>query len=382
MRLTIVVGTVTGGVGAHVRSMIPRLGHLGLDVSVAGPAESQENLDFTGAGARFLPVPIGSAPNPPADLAAARRLRQVFDGADVVHAHGFRATALSGLALGRRRRGRTPLLSTWHNAVLGGGPRRVLLAGLERLAARRADVTLGASSDLVARARQLGAPDARPMFIAAPVGAPPSRNQEAVREELGVGERPLVLAVSRLAEQKGLDVLLAAAALWRDRRSETSAGDRSAPGAGGESGPVLVIAGDGPDRQGLQEVIDRDGLDVRLLGRRDDVPDLLAAADLYVLTSVWEARPLVIQEAMRAGLPVVATAVGGVPELVGDGAELVPVGDAAAVASAVTALLDDPRRRADLVARADRQVADWPDEDDNARQIAQLCQHLAATPPG
>ncbi|WP_035812764.1 glycosyltransferase family 4 protein [Jiangella gansuensis] len=362
MRLTIVVGMTAGGVGAHVRSLVERLGDHGVTVGVAGPAETQERFDFVGAGARFAPVAIGSAPNPPADLAAVQGLRRAFAGTDVVHAHGFRAAALSGLALGRRRPDRVPLLATWHNAVLASGPKRVLLAGLERLAARRSDVTLGVSSDLVARARELGAPDVRLAPVAAPRVSEPTRDRDAVRASLGAVDRPLLLAVNRLAEQKGLDTLLAAAERWRLRDPQ----------------PLVVVAGHGPEHARLQQVIDRDGLPVRLLGQRTDVPDLLAAADLYVLTSVWEGRPLVIQEAMQVGLPVVTTAAGGVPELVGDGAEVVPVGDVAAVADTVSALLDDAGRRAELGKRALAQAASWPDEDDNARLVADLCREVLA----
>ncbi|PZF85955.1 glycosyltransferase family 4 protein [Jiangella anatolica] len=361
MRLTIVVGMTAGGVGMHVRSLVERLGGLGIEVGVAGPQETQDRFDFVGAGARFAPVRIGSAPNPPADLAAVLALRRAFRATDVVHAHGFRAAALSGLALGRRRDGRVPLLATWHNAVLVTGPKRVLIGQLEKLAARRADVTLGVSSDLVARARELGAADVRLAPVAAPRVQPAERDAAAVRAELGAGDRPLLLAVNRLAEQKGLDVLLAAAARWRDREPQ----------------PLVVVAGDGPLEDELNADIARDDLPVRLLGRRSDVPDLLAAADLYVLTSVWEGRPLVIQEAMQVGLAVVTTAAGGVPELVGDGAKVVPVGDVQAVADAVDTLLDDPRARAELGERGRRTAADWPDEDDNARLVADLCRDLA-----
>lgn len=362
MKLVIVIGMTAGGVGAHVRSLVERLGSLGVEVTVAGPAETDELFGFSKTGVRFVPVDIGSAPNPSADLAAVRTLRRAFAQADVVHAHGFRAAALSGIALGRRRRGRIPLMATWHNAVLGGGLRRVVLSALERLAARRADITLGVSSDLVDRARRLGAAQTRLAPVAAPVGKPAARDREAVRAELGAGRRPLLLAVSRLAEQKGLDTLLAAAQRWQQR----------------DPAPLTVLAGDGPEHDRLQRAIDDQGLDVILLGRRDDIPDLLAAADLYVMTSVWEGRPLVIQEAMQAGLPVVTTAAGGVPELVGDAAAVVPVGDDDAVAAAVSELLDDPARRAELSADARRHAASWPDEDDNAKLVADLCAELVA----
>ena len=89
-----------------------------------------------------------------------------------------------------------------------------------------------------------------------------------------------------------------------------------------------------------------------LLGHRTDVADLLAGADLAVVTSDWEARQLFAQEALRAGVPLVATAVGGLPELVGDAAALVPPGDVDALDAAVRALLDDPAARAELGRRA------------------------------
>ena len=98
-----------------------------------------------------------------------------------------------------------------------------------------------------------------------------------------------------------------------------------------------------------------------LLGHRTDVADLLAAADLAVVTSDWEARQLFAQEALRAGVPLVATAVGGLPELVGDAAVLVPPGDVDALDAAVRRLLDDPhgaRGATPRAARAGRDLAD------------------------
>jgi glycosyltransferase involved in cell wall biosynthesis len=98
--------------------------------------------------------------------------------------------------------------------------------------------------------------------------------------------------VGRLHPQKGYDTLLSAARQWRER------GD----------GLRVLIAGDGPLQQEMSERIKSERLPVVLLGRRDDVANLLAASDLVVLTSHWEARALVAQEALRAGRPLVATA--------------------------------------------------------------------------
>jgi glycosyltransferase involved in cell wall biosynthesis len=314
-----------------------------------------------------------------ADARAVRRLRRLLPGADlpgadVVHAHGLRAGLLAGLALDHRRypapdhrrypapdhRRYPALVVTWHNRVLGGAARRAAYAVLERIVARHADVTLGASPDLVTRARALGARDARFGPVAAPPLPPPARPPGQVRATLGAAQRPLVLAVGRLHPQKGFDTLVAAAARWARRTPP----------------PLVAIAGDGPARGALAAAIAASGAPVRLLGRRDDVADLLAAADVVVLSSVWEARALVAQEALRAGRPLVATAVGGVPDLVGDAAVLVPAGSVEALAGAVAGLLDDPAAARVLAHRGPARAAEWPDEQDTAEQVAAVYREL------
>jgi glycosyltransferase involved in cell wall biosynthesis len=355
LRVLLVLGTSTGGVGHHVRSLTRELGSRlagAGGVLVAGPAETESQFRFTAVGARFVPVPVATMPRPPADARAVRILRRLVREVDVVHAHGLRCGVLTGLAV-RSVRPRRPLVVTWHNAVLATGPRRRLPAGLEFLVARLADVTLGASPDLVHRARALGARDARLGPVAAAPLGEPQRTPEDVRAELGAAGRPLVLAVGRLAPQKGYPVLLDSARVWARRRPS----------------PVVAVAGDGPLREPMLARIEAERLPVRLLGHRDDVPDLLAAADVVVLPSRWEARALVAQEALRAGRPLVATAVGGVPELVGDAACLVPYGDAAALARTVGALLDDPAAAERLAARGPAQAARWPDEAAVAEQV-------------
>jgi glycosyltransferase involved in cell wall biosynthesis len=88
----------------------------------------------------------------------------------------------------------------------------------------------------------------------------------------------------------------------------------------------------------------------------------LAAADVAVISSVWEARSLFAQEALRAGVPLVATDVGGIPEVVGDAAVLVPPGNPAALAAAVSHLLSRPELGARLVVAGRARAAQWPDE--------------------
>jgi glycosyltransferase involved in cell wall biosynthesis len=112
-----------------------------------------------------------------------------------------------------------------------------------------------------------------------------------------------------------------------------------------------------------------DGSNVVLLGHRDDVASLLGAADLALLTSVWEARALVAQEALLSGVPLVSTRVGGIEELVGGAAVLFDLHD---VGRAVEQLLDlahDPDRRASLRTAGLARAATWPDEDQVAEEL-------------
>ncbi len=329
LRVLLVLATSTGGVGRHVASLAGGLEARGHDVTVAGPSSSRA---VVGRPA-YEVVEIGSAPHPARDAVAVTRLRALARDADVVHAHGLRAGALAVLTP-------RPVVVTLHNAVTGR-----VAAVLERLVAHRSRVVLAASEDLAARARAVGADDVR----LAPVAAPPL---EPTGVDPGLGH-PLVLAVGRLHPQKGYDVLLAARSAWPEA--------------------VVAVAGDGPLAQELRGRAP----DVRWLGRRDDVADLLAAADVVVLPSVWEARSLTAQEALRAGRPLVATAVGGVPDLVRDGAVLVPPGDAVALAAAVRRLLDDPVEAAAVAARGLAVSQTWPDEADTVAQVAAVYAEVA-----
>ncbi|WBC15403.1 glycosyltransferase family 4 protein [Micromonospora sp. WMMA1998] len=355
--VALVLASSTGGVGQHVRSVARGLTEAGAAVLVCGPTATQDQFDFTGAGARFTPVEIPASPTP-GDARAVTALRRALarTPVDVVHAHGLRAGLVAALA-----RPAAPLVVTWHNAVLAGGLRGTVSRLVERVVARSVRVALGASADLVERAAALGATDARLAPVAAPTLPAPRRRRVAVRAEFGVtGDRPLILSVGRLHPQKRYDVLIDAAARWRTRTPA----------------PAVVIAGSGPAYLPLAARISAARAPVTLLGHRTDVADLLAGADLAVVTSDWEARQLFAQEALRAGVPLVATAVGGLPELVGDAAVLVPPGDVDAVDAAVRELLDDPPRRAELSRRGAARSATWPTEADTVAALAALYAEL------
>jgi glycosyltransferase involved in cell wall biosynthesis len=158
-----------------------------------------------------------------------------------------------------------------------------------------------------------------------------------LREELGGDDGvPLVLTLARLDEQKGHDVLFRAAA--------------EVPGA------RFVLAGEGPLRERLEAEVARLGLSERVifLGRREDVPQLLAACDVFALPSLYEGSSLAVLEAMAARRAVVSSAIGGTAELIADGENglLVPPGDAPALAAAMRRLLADVSLREELARKA------------------------------
>jgi glycosyltransferase involved in cell wall biosynthesis len=414
--VTFVVGTTAGGTGEHVRMLAAGLARRGTAVTVAGPSPADDRFGYAAlSGVTFVPVEFAGRPRA-GDLTAIARLRRtlapageraprpdvrpVTGAASLVHAHGLRAGAFTVLALaGRRGTGRVPVVVTAHNAPPAGRADALIYRLLERIVARRADLVLCVSPDLERRMRAAGARRVRRAVVAAPdprshepVPAalhPPSDGQAAPSHQAGPSRqpapsrgaappgdlpvgRPLVLAVGRLAPQKGFATLLEAAASWQGLRPP----------------PLLAIAGDGPLAAGLRARAAPLGDAVRFLGQRDDVPALLAAARVFVLPSLWEGQPLVLQQALRAGAAIVATRVGGIPAMTGDGsalrgdgtgegaggdagegvgegaALLVAPGDAEALAAAVRDVLRDPALAARLRAAARRRATTLPAEND------------------
>ncbi|MDQ0830069.1 glycosyltransferase involved in cell wall biosynthesis [Streptomyces achromogenes] len=363
LRTVQVLGGGNAGSSAHVRSLAAGLVARGVRVTVCAPVEADHAYGFTGAGAEHVHVPRRSDPGSVAALRAA------CTGADLVHAHGLHASFRAVLALSGRA---TPLVVTWHNRAHAEGARAHLLRLLERRVARTAAVVLGTTSDLVDRARRTGARDARLAAVALPgPRRDEGREEDAelsaskLRAELGAVGRPLLMAVGSLDRHRGHGLLLDAARAWRRL----------------DCAPLVVIAGEGPQWAELQGRIEDERLPVRLLGRRDDASELLAAADLALLPGGGESRSVLAQEALHARVPLVAALTGGVRELVGDAAELVPAGDADAFSAAVVRLLDDPGRCERLRDLGTRQTATWPTEDETVAQVLSVYDELTQPRP-
>jgi glycosyltransferase involved in cell wall biosynthesis len=147
----------------------------------------------------------------------------------------------------------------------------------------------------------------------------------------------------------------------------------------------LLLVGGGELENAVREQVAGLGLQgrVRFLGVRADVADILRASDVFVLSSRWEGNPMSVMEAMAAGLPVVSTAVGGVPELVREGVTglLVPSEDAGALAQALQALVDDPVRRQAMGAAARRHAVEHFDIRHTVRGYEQLYEKLLTQRP-
>jgi glycosyltransferase involved in cell wall biosynthesis len=355
LRLLLVLHASTGGIGTHVAMLAEDLARHH-DVTVLAPARTLARADFAALRANGVTLTVNTRRR--------RSLRELIHAADVVHAHGYHA-GLSMLTqapvLARRQ-----LVCTWHNLPPRGSlPQQVSGAAVATVLARGSRMTLGASDDLVALAARMGARHARPFPVVAPSLPPPAVTPALLRARLGVDpEQPIGVAVGRLAPQKDQATMVEAWARLGDLRPA----------------PVLLIAGDGPLRASLERRIVHTGAQVRLLGHRDDVADLLAAASLAVNSSTWEARALVAQEALLRGVPFVGTAVGGVPGLVDGAAVLVPPGDAPAFAEACRRVLTDASLVERLRVEGLRQSATWPDRRAAAALAESLYAEIAGTP--
>ena len=375
-RVVLVLGTTAGGTGTHVRMLADGLAGRGVAVTAAGPASAGARLAFSAVpGVSFAAVEIGDRPRP-GDLASVLRLRRLLAArANAVHAHGLRAGALSLLALTLVRGRRRPAaVVTVHNAPPAAGASARVYRLLERLVARRADLVLCVSPDLEARMRAVGARRVERAVIAAPQApsAQPGTAAAAAAQLVplalgGPATRPVVLGAGRLAPQKGFGVLLEAAAALGDL----------------DPVPLVVIAGDGPLGAELPARAAALGVDAVFAGHRDDVPALLGLAAVFVLPSLWEGQPLVLQEALRAGTPVVATRVGGIPGLAGDAALVIPPGDAPALAAAVRSVLTDPLLAAALRVAAASRAAVLPSPADAVdAALTAYAAAAAGRPPG
>jgi 2-deoxystreptamine N-acetyl-D-glucosaminyltransferase/2-deoxystreptamine glucosyltransferase len=284
-----------------------------------------------------------------------RALRPGGPRVDVVHAHQGEDLATLVLARLAARRHRCPLVVTVHCSVahtLRGASLRarllqVLGGRIERAALRRADAVVVLTGRTAAALRDDGVPAERVSVI--PSGFDPALFAGPRTDAFPGVPRPRIGYVGRLAPQKRVDVLVRAFGQLRGEASLVIVGD----GPDGEEVRRLAAAGPAAARTTMRGFVDHTA-----------VPDVLSSLDLLVLPSVYEEMGSVLVEAMAAGLPVVASDVGGIPEVVrpGENGVLVPPDDVASLVDALERLAGDPRERARLAAcaRALSEAYAWP----------------------
>jgi glycosyltransferase involved in cell wall biosynthesis len=309
-----------GGIGGSERpllALLPALAERGLDVRFLGLDDPSRAPD---PFYEQLSVPFERLPAPrDADPILALRVAREARRADLVHTHLVHADVYG--ALGARR-----LVSTKHNDdPFRAGPFRHVERALARRAARIVAITHALGSFLV---RRVGLPREKVTTIhygLDDVPVPWGENAPSTVAD----EARVLLAVCRLEPQKGVDVAVRALARVRGRHANAE----------------LVVLGDGPERAALERLAHDLDVPVHLLGRVPDVARWLRRADVLVHPVRWEGFGLALLEAMLASLPVVATRVSSIPEIVADGETgiLVPPDDPGALGDAIGSVLDDPR---------------------------------------
>jgi glycosyltransferase involved in cell wall biosynthesis/aminoglycoside phosphotransferase (APT) family kinase protein len=319
------------------------------------------------ARAAALGVPVRLVPPLPLGLAGARRVPALArllrrERPRVFHAHMSSPVACKwGLAAAVLAR--VPAVLGTVQVGAYEPPNRSACWQLRALA-RGVDRYLAVSREIAAELTgKLGWPEEKVEVVhnavdteSAAVPAPPG-----LRERLGGSEtRPLVLTPARLNPQKGHRVLLEAIAEVPDA--------------------LFLLAGEGSERAALEAEAERLGVAdrVRFLGRREDVPQLLAACDVFALPSLYEGSSLAVLEAMAAGIPIVSSAIGGTEELIEDGSGglLVPPGDAKALAAALRRVLAGPELREGLAARARERVEAGLTREQMARRVTAVYREL------
>ena len=359
--LIVITLAEVGGAQTYVASLLPALSER-FDVAVASYGEGPLREAASRAGARFVPLRHVRRPvSPWRDLAGLVELIRLVrrERPDIFHASSSKAGVLGRLAAFAAR---VPIrIFTVHGWAFAAysGPTSSLYRWADRLVSPLTTVTICVSENELALGLEAGTCSAERTVVIRNavdvVAAPRSGHERAT---------PRLIAVGRLKAPKDFETLVHALAVLPRGSFEG------------------LIVGDGPDRETLELEARRLGLAERLLfvGERGDVPELLASADIFVLSSASEGLPVSVLEAMAAELPVVSSAVGGLSELVvaDETGFLVPPGDAEELAAALELLIADPelRRRFGAAGRA-RAVALF---DLNAFRLAHVelyCRELA-----
>ncbi|BAN26925.1 glycosyltransferase [Caballeronia insecticola] len=364
----VITGLNLGGAESQLVLLVRGLKQIGWDVSVVSMIEPKYFVqDFADMGIEVITLKM--APGKPDARALWRLAKLVWSWQpDILHSHMVHANIFVRIA--RMLFPRIPVVSTAHNInELEGSYGRLVAYRLTRHLSHYTSSVSAAAYQHYVSLKMIN--PKKGGFV--PNGIDLERfrydaaRREALRDALGVGDRFVWLAIGRLVPAKDFSNLIRAVAYLRDR---------------GLSNMQVLLAGEGPEQAELLRKCAEAKLEshIRFLGPRQDVPDLMSAADAVVLSSAWEGMPMVILEAMAASRMVVATNVGGVSELLpfGGADALAPPADPAALADRMQHAMQLSREEADAVGQRGRAFVEGNfDINKVARDWDGIYRHLA-----
>lgn len=334
-----------GGAESVLRQLASGFRRRGHDARVLATAEPEQDLgpfrdgmERAGVPLEVLRLPARAYLREGAGLV--RRCRQLEP--DVLHTHGFRSDTVAAAASPFLRARRVATVHGWIGST-GGSGRIRLYEGIQRMALRGFDRVVAVSSPVGERLVRAGVPSEKVRRVRnAYRSETEPMEREAARRELGVGAGAFLVGfVGRLSREKGVDVLL-----------EALSGLDEVPWR-------ASLVGDGPAREALERQTRELRMEprVRFHGRVPDASRLFPAFDVFALSSRTEGTPVVLLEAMDAGVPVVATRVGGVPDVVGrEEALLIPPEDPAALRRVLRRVHERPGAAKERAANARRRL--------------------------
>lgn len=335
-----VVRPAAGGMKKHLLDLVRLTPKDRFEVSVACPAGSSIQEELIKLGVSVFPIPLAGELSPARDWATVRLLARhlVSEQITVMHAHSSKGALVGRLAAAMAH---TPAaFFTAHNSIFyeeWPGWKINLFALAERFLARFTDRIITVSDALkkdILNKEKIPAKQLTTIYNGIDMDSFNSNvDTLAVRKSLGLPPLGQVVGtIARLAPQKGVTYFLRAASLLKDYQVN------------------FIVVGDGPLREQLERETVELGLQDRVTfaGQRDNIPAVLPVFDIFVLPSVTEGLPLTILEAMATARPVVATTVGGIPEVIQEGKNglLVAPRDPEALAVALAGLLAERERAA------------------------------------
>ncbi len=321
--LHLIASTGTGGAERHLIDLCRMQQAQGLDVRVALPEAGALSQALEGLGVAWVKFRSGGRWDPLA-LWSLRKLIHTLRP-DLIHAHMPKSAKMAGLA-----KAGVPCIATAHNIVKRLGP------------FRRCQQVICVSEMVCHTLSQLGYPAKTTHTIhnAVDTSRFVSAQRESIRQQLGWQDRVVMLCVARLVPAKGQQYAIEALAQVLPQHPQA----------------CLVLAGAGPDQAKLRTLAKQYGVqdNVSFLGNRNDIPNLLAAADIYLQPSLKEGFGIAFLEAMAAGLACIGTPTGAIPEMIENGINglIVPVAHAPALALAMQTLIQQPELRQQFASAA------------------------------